>query len=613
MPSQPSQEAIKSQIIKTSQAYFQEAEEGRRERIRRNRYNREAYNGDQDFTQKIEGQSREFLPKTSVTAEQFSAFIKKGLVQFGDWFSVEGGRNSVLSDSAIRRLMMAYIDRLPENDNSNGDFCSFSTRLADASKVGLIESLMIFKVHGRKDTETIPAFEGQMKGREIQPWRLRVDLIPPEDYYPDPTSRGLYKIHRVERDLHDVMKLAEQGIYDLEAVKAIKSDFSKEEQEGGERAKRRPREDDAKPSFRKRIVIDEYWGMILDAHGDVMKRNVMWTVANEKFLIKEPVENPYWHGTDPFVEIPIIREPFSVWHKALYDDVVPLNLALNELFNLMLDGGLASVWGIRQVQPELLEDPQQVAGGVPQGKTLVMRSDAPNDAEVLKQVATGEVPADAMRMFGLLDGEFNAAARTNDLRLGQLPSKDVKATEIVEMQASQNIVMESIVTNIEGGLTKILRKAWMVILQESPNLALTDIAEALTPQEVRALAVMDAEDRFKTMAVNSSFKVSGLSETLTKAKDFQRMMAALQVASNNPVLQGAVLRRTDPDKVWKKILKMLNINPDELERDQASMKNLPEDLAMLGMQTQQGANARVPGEPGMQSEINQEAVQSGGV
>lgn len=332
----------------------------------------------------------------------------------------------------------------------------------------------------------------------------------------------------------------------------------------------------------------------------------MWTVANEKFLIRAPEENPYWHGTDPFVEIPIIREPFSVWHKALYDDVVPLNLAINELFNLMLDGGLASVWGIRQVQPELLEDPQQVAGGVPQGKTLVMRSDAPNDAEVLKQVATGQVPQDALQMFALLDAEFNAAARTNDLRLGQLPSKDVKATEIVEMQASQNVVMESIVTNIEAGVTRILRKAWMVILQEAPNLALTDISEALTASEVRTLAVMDAKDRFKTMAVNSTFKVTGLSETLSKVRDFQRMMAALQVAANNPILQGAVLRRTDPDKVWLKILKMLNLNPDELERDEVGLRKLPEDLAMLGLQTQQGSNARVAGEPGMQSEINQE-------
>ena len=597
-----------AQIVKTSQAYFKEAEEARYDRIRRNRYNRDAYNGNQDFSQKIEGQSREFLPKTSVTAEQFSAFIKKGLVQFGNWFSVTGGRNSQLSDSAIRRLMMAYLDRLPETDNnSNGEYCNFATRLSDASKVGLLESLMVFKVHGRRDVETIHEFTDELEKKEINPWRLRVDIIPPEDFYPDPTTRGLYNIHRVERDLHDIEALAEEGIYDKAVVKLIKGDFKKEEQEGGDQGKRRPDEDDAKPSFRKRVVIDEYWGMILDSEGNVERRNAVWTIANEKYLIREPQDNPYWHGTDPFIVIPIIREPFSVWHKALYDDVVPLNLAINELFNLMLDGGLASVWGIRQVQPELLEDPQQVAGGVPQGKTLVMRSDAPNDAEVLKQVATGQVPGDAMNMFALLDAEFNAAARTNDLRLGQLPSKDVKATEIVEIQASQNAVMESIVTNIEQGLTRLLRKAWMVILQESPNLALSDIAEALTPQEVRTLAVMDAKDRFRTMALNTSFRVSGMSETLAKTRDFQRMMAALQVAANNPILQAAVLRRTDPDKIWQKVLKMLNINPDDLERDELGLRRLPEDLQMLGLlQTQQGSNARVAGEPGLQSEINQE-------
>ena len=41
---------------------------------------------------------------------------------------------------------------------------------------------------------------------------LCIDLLRTENYCPDPTGRGLYEIHEVERDYIDVLNMAKSGI-----------------------------------------------------------------------------------------------------------------------------------------------------------------------------------------------------------------------------------------------------------------------------------------------------------------------------------------------------------------------------------------------------------------
>src|SRR6476659_3741594 len=76
-------------VIQVTMAYKQESEEARHVRDRLNKINYDAANSRQDNTGKLKGQSQEFLPKTAMALEQFKAFIKRGLVAFGNWFSVE--------------------------------------------------------------------------------------------------------------------------------------------------------------------------------------------------------------------------------------------------------------------------------------------------------------------------------------------------------------------------------------------------------------------------------------------------------------------------------------------------------------------------------------------
>lgn len=599
------------EIIRITNSYWQEARDARIDRIRRSKENVDAYHNKQDFSHKIDGQSKEFIPKVSVTVEQFAAFIKRALTMFGDWFSVELPDNYPISDEAVRKIIKCYTNNLPDSVSST-ERTPFEIRISDGVKVALLESLMIFKVHGNRFTERkFKTEEGKLNIEETSPWRLQIDLISPTDYYPDPTGRGLYEIHQTERDLHEIVEMTkgENPTYDPVEVGKIVTDFKLREEE--KRAESDGIDTDRNETPRRRVVIREGWGTILNPDGTIKHKNVFWTTANEKYLIRKPMSFPFWHGQSPFEKIPLIRVPFSVWHKAVYDQVVPLNLAQNELFNLILDGGISSVWGIKQVRLDWLEDPSQVAGGIPQGATLALNETAPADAQALTQITSGKVPPDALATYNLLDREANSAAMTNDIKQGLLPPKEVKATEIIESQQNSAITLDSISRDIERFLENVIKKAWMVILQNFDLLDQREFRRILTLKEQFLLTTMSKEERFSAMAADCTFKVFGLSATLTRTRDFQRLMALLQISTQNPLLAPSIIRRYSPDKILDRIMKSLNINPSDIEKDDKDREHEAEDAPIRNQLLQQQVG-NVQGQSGVEGGIGQETQPSSG-
>jgi hypothetical protein len=603
-------------IIQAITAYREEAEEARRDRLRMSARNREAVANKQDFAHKQEGQSTEFLPKSSAAVQQWKAFIKRGITQFGDWFEMEMAEDSPLTGTEARGILMEYLDELPCS-LFNNDVTNIGTLLSDGSEVAMVEAYAVFKVHGYKRTRRGIKFErGGGKAKDIKPWNLAIDLVKNESIYLDPTGRGLYKIHRVERDLIDVKRLAEQGVYDKEVVDRIVADNKRKEEEVMARKRDLKQDQTPPPSFRKRVVIDEFWGTIIDSDNNIVHENIVATVANDTYLIRKPTPNPFWHQSDPFIIMPLIRVPFSVHHKALADDFVPLNEAQNELFNLMLDGSLASVWGISQVRPAYLEDPRQVSSGIAQGTTLVMNDSAPPDAKVFEQVSTGQLPPDAMNMFSVLGGEFNGAALTNEIRLGQLPSKQVKATEVVEASQSQAVLLDSIIADTEFHISLMLKKAWLTVLQNADDLEIKAIDGAVGRQGALILARMSPKERYESMGSLSYFKVKGLSAMLTKARDFEKFMGIIQAVQGNPILLQAFFKKHSPERIIDQLFKQMNMNPKTTERSEEEMAQMAAEAQDATTMQQQGLGGQGTqsglGGAATESAINQEIQPTAG-
>lgn len=598
---------IKSEdIIQTVQNYRHESEDAKRSRMTQNRINFDVYHMRRQTGSKISGQSNEFLPKMTMAVEQGANFIQQGLIDLGDWFTVEPeeGLNKDLlkiKPDEIRKLLMRQLEKL-----------RFHNLMGDAAKLGFLGSLMIFKISGKEVVKSEFIAEDELKGKsfrkilvktEDKVWELQIDLVRQEDYFPDPTGRGLYEMQDSMIDAYALRKLAEgpKAIYDKAEVEKAIAGATIQKPDDKHKKSRETGQNSSNSGFRNQVKLTEVWGNLIGPNGELLHENVVTTIANDQFVLRKPVKNPFWHGESPFVTVPIISVPHSVWHRALMDAPTHLNLAMNEMFNLMVDGGMMSVHGIKQIREDWLDSADQVANGISPGVTLKANSSTPPGAKVLERVDTASVPGDGFNMFGLLSGEFNEAALTTSLRQGGETFRRESATAIVEQSQSLNSMFTGIVKNIETGLDQVLTKAWKVMAQHMNDMNDASLRALLGSQRQKVFAGLSREEIFAETVNGTRFKTFGISETLNKQRDFTKLQAFLQTVASTPVLTEAFVADGGSfSKLLEEITKSLDINPAKLKEEDAKDSGLSEDTAQAAP-----APAAAPGGPDLQSQIPQ--------
>lgn len=599
---------IDSVIVRTTQNYMKEAYEAKRDRMRMNRLNYDIFHHKQDYSHKRPGQSQEFLPKQQMAVEQMSNFVTQGLIDLGQWFSVErlpGAKGQIIDIFDVYALLQRELEK--------SKMMSF---VGDAIKTGALASLMIAKVHG-KITKS-PSFSVQTEftaeGRkerlireDNEAWALAIELVRPEDFYPDPTGAGLYQCQNMWVDKADVMALAEGdgAIYDRALVEKLTSYPFDQYYDYRENRDRETDQSHTYSDYRVRVKLTECWGNIIDpVSGEILYKDVTWTIANDTVLIAKPKPNPFWHGKSPFVVAPITRVPFSVWHRAPMDGATRHNIAMNELYNLMVDAGMMSVFGIKQIRTDWLEDDREVADGVRPGMTLRVSSACPPGGQVIQRVDEGALSGEALNMFNLINSEFAQTAMTNDLRLGSMPSRAVKATEVVEASQSITAMFAGIAKSIEVDFIQpILDLAWQTIMQNADDMDSDEVAALIGTQKAAQLANLSPEKRFAETSQGHKFKVFGVSQTLNKQKDFRKLTSLLQTIGSSEVLVEAFTKEYSFEKLLGEIIRSLDVEPGRIEQDA-----LDQVMMQLGPELMAQGAAQPGSQPNVQSQIPQAAT-----
>jgi hypothetical protein len=564
-------------IIRCTENYRREADDARRPRLEQNKINFACYNLKQDFSHKIPGQSQEFLPKMAMAVEQSANFIQQGLTDIGEWWRAEP---EVGLNEDMMKVKPSLVYTITERQLQRAGFMN---KIGEAAKLGLIGSLMIAKVGGRFVTKPIYRAESNMKNgsfkkklvkKEDKVWQLEISLIRHEDYYPDPTDNNLYELQDIWMDYHKVLELATgpDAIYIKSEVEKLKGQESSEPADKSETRERETGLGWTNSGYRKSIKITECWGSIIDEDGEIIFENVVWTIANDRFLIQKPTENPYWHGQSPFVRDAIVRVPHSVWGKAQMDAPSMLNRASNEMFNLVLDGGMMAVHGIKELNKSWLDDPSQVEGGIGPGTTLIRNASAPPGVPIMTRVDTSSVPSDGLNVLNLLNQEFNASAMTNDLRMGVASFRSVKATEVVEASQTIASMFSGIAKNIEGTsdsgfITPILQKSWKTIAQHIQQMDRADLEALIGKDMTNMILAMGPEELFADTVQGCRFRTFGISAMLNKQKDFTKLTALLQTVAGSEVLTEAFLQKYDFNKILTEIVRSLDINPYKIQAD----------------------------------------------
>jgi hypothetical protein len=581
-------------------SYFRDAELAKKERMDTNKANMDSFHLRQDWGHKSKGQSQEFLPKVTLSTEQITSFLQQGLMDPGGWSSVEPapGINQEKAKFKPEEVFKILMRQFEKN--------KLPIVVADSMKVGLLCALMIVKVGGeyvdmpRYEVveERPPGFAGflQKKTKRLDKvtkkvWQLKISLIRPEDYFPDPSGRDLYEQEVIEMDWHKLIELAKKypKEYDLDTIQNL-HDSADHEQTGN-----KAHETNQNPTYssgRKIVTFIEHWGTICHPQtGEMLHENCVARYTKDGRCITKPMRNPNWHQRRPYSVSPIVRVPFSVWHRGLMDAPAALNHALNEIFNLQFDGGMMSVWGIKQMREGWIDNAAEVSDGIMPGWTAKVNESAPPGAKVIERVDTGTLEEQATVMFQMLDREYQAASLSPDVRNGNLAQRNVKATELVASNQAITGVFKGVVTLIELWLEDIMNLSWLTCAQNMNDLDTEEVKALLGEDRGNLLSLMPSEDRFAATALGYKYKVFGMSTTLNKMADFKKVATLLQTIGTSELLLKEFQRKYSMTRLLGIIVKSLDIDEEKITPDEAELaqrkgeQEMMQKLAMIAAQS----------------------------
>jgi hypothetical protein len=567
-----------SDIINCLQNYRAESESAKAGRMEKNKLNFQAYHLEQDFSHKLKGQSKEFLPKVATAVEQNANIIQQGLLDIGAWFKVDAQEGI---DPDVMKIKPSTIYRLLDRQLQKDGFVK---KIGDAVKLGMLGGLIIAKVSGKYVNKPRFVAKKYMKNGRIgdqlekiddKVWQLDIRLIRQEDFHIDPSGAGLYEMEDDEVDLHVVKALAEgkDAIYDMAVVKQLAGSMDNAGYDQKQKKANETGQNVSTGGFRKKVKITEIWGSLIDNNGDIIHENIVCTVANDRFVIQKPTPNPFWHQESPYVKASLLSVPHAVWPKAIMDAATALNFSANEIFNLLLDSSITSVHGIKQIRKDWLEDASQVANGVEQGSTLAVNASCPPGAKVLESVFTGSQPTEAANMLSVVNQEAAAAMFTNEIRSGGADMKNTRATAIVENSQALTNMSTGMIKNLEGDensglMTQILAKSWKVIAQNMDDMNSKEVEALLGKQLAESLMAMGKEEIFADTVQSCKFKAFGVSAVMNKMKEFTKLSAMLQTVFSNPALTEAFMSKYSIPKMLTEILNCLDIDTFKLEADE---------------------------------------------
>jgi hypothetical protein len=535
-----------------------------------NRDNYDMFHLKHDFSHKEAGQSTEILSKQSMAVEQNKSFFQQALADLGEWWKAE----SCYADN--EQGMMIRPHEITKLSNYMLERASYFSHVGNSIESAMLGSIVISKTSGRMIPK--PKFISRKKGRgkglkrwiekiDDKTWEILFTVVRAENFYPDPDAKKLYEIEDSWPDYFELKALSESDEdYDKSMIDGLsRADMTDLEENDGR--SRETGQNTTGAGHRPKPKVTEFWGTILHPQtGEICYENVQAVIVNDTHLVLKPRPNPLWHQKSPYTVSPLMEVANSVWHKAPMDAPTKHNRALIEMYNLLVDAAMKEVNANHQIRKDWLDNPAQVSKGIKPGQALVVNAMCPPGAKVMEPLTTVTVPGEAFNIFNLMNQEFNSSALTSDLRAGVTPFREQKATAIVEQSQAITSVFQGMAKNYEARQsTKELELTWMTTAQNWDLIDKEVFVSLFGRDRGEQMKAMSPEDVFANTVNGVRFRVFGISLTLAKAQDFQKLTTLLQTISASPVLMEEYVKKYDLGKTLGEIMSALNIDKHKLE------------------------------------------------
>lgn len=568
LPDEPIPDIDDAVLLQIMQAAYETARDARATRKRLNDRNWDAVHGKFAFlTKKQPGQSAIVVSALETSLEQISAQLTQQLVGASNWFSADYDGQPPplpgLDADAAARILRVELDRMSVEGGGIPTQVGVTRFIYDALKLGLIESVVTAKVS--VDMDEVPKYEvgpgGELVQRMKPATRLRVDLIPFSDHFPDPSPARHYDIHEVEVHIADLPDL---GFSDEEIAEIRNCNVGSEKQE---ESRKRAGLTSGMPNKKNCVWLREYWGDLIDPQtGEMLAKKAFFVTAGGSHVARKPVKikDILWHDYRPFISIPLAPTPTAEVHHAFLDMAIPLIEVESELTNLMIDGGFAEALGAKILKEYMLVDELSVAKGVLPGQILSVKEGYPNE-KVYERVDTGTVTQQMLSTLDRMSRERQQALRINDLQAGRTPQRKQSATEITMIEEAGNDLFSNMALRFEDTFIEpMLELLWLTLWQFADESMVARMAPTVGAENGEILTLMKPAERFVAFASAALFKVQGYKYQLQAMKNWQKWMAFRQQAMTNQALMSVLQGEVSPIKEYKMGLQALGIDPNEL-------------------------------------------------
>jgi len=571
-----------TELVQALTGYKHEAEENRRSgmnpRDMKWEENLNLYWGRYNFSNKADWQSKEVMPEVSSYVDRFAAAMKEALLANPEGFYTVSDPADTEGDlaQAIKRMTDVWLSQVGRNQT--GTPIDFPAVFEEQMKMGAIMAM-----------SSVVLWKDDVPGG-----RVAIETVDPRNVWLDHTYRDLYRIRRTEIDKAELLKMSGaetrggKPLYNLNALSQLVSainleDIARREALAGSGQK--------VSSDRTPIVLDEYRATVASADGRLLADDDLMIVANDKFLLRGPEKNPFWHGKDWLVFAPMVTGPMSVYGRSYMEDFGSVAKTFNELTNLILDAAKTASMNAFAMVPSMLLNPSQVNTGISPNKIFLLE-DGYRPDEFAKELVLGRLDPQAIQVWTSLKSELSEAAGINEIGLGQFaPKGRTSATEISATSQNSSALVRSIAQTVESRyLNPTLDLVWKTGLQHA---SLTDrtLANAAGEQLYPVLL----QRRRELIARPFSFQARGISSMIQKSAMLNKVLQMMQVVGANPQLAQAFLMKVDMGKLVDLLFTLSNVDPKLMQltpREQAiaTLKaSLQQAAAPAGGQTTPGA------------------------
>lgn len=554
---EPKQETAK--YIEAFKRLFDSAKRGRAGADERWKRAFAAYTNSYEFGYKSPHQAKAYAPRLTRNVDVVAQFIRQALLQNQEFFRVYA-LSSKLEDLAAAHAIELMVRYLLDMNNLH-------EKLTKWGKIALLYGLLVGKVYvaPEKVTQLTLDEEGKVKTIERTAYKVKIDIVYPQDIWLDPTGRNKFVIHKVIVDKSDLYDYVDIKLLNKDAVDRLveKAQSHTEKSGTGEKVE----------GFRDRHVyaLLEYWGDWWDSEGNIMHRNI-WMIFGAPLgsdgsilpdyeLLRGPMPNPYWHQKPPFVVSSVTPEPaLSVYPHSLADFLIDLQREYTRLLNAMIDGAIFDAIRLFEVNAAVVENPKDIED-LWSGKIIRRRF---GEGQAIVPVQLGKMPTEAAFMINLMERYLMEGFGVTETVMGYLASRGrPTATEVLTARSHAFSAIEEMAAMIEGNFIEpLLEMVFMLAMQVLPDIADEEMLRALgdASDALRKLLSLSPQEREAIARGGYRFRVKGARLAVAKVQELAKINEFIQIISQIP----NIAARINWDTLMSKVLEAYGWSPDEL-------------------------------------------------